>query len=447
MEELPTRPRLAEELPSDITAVEEEYVRVLLDAQRILDSLASQKALLSEDKVSEASPTLDMLAAVRDSLVDIKNVLELQNQRLEKLDSMPALENRLKEAENYSENMALTISRLEGALNNFRAKTTEIDYATSAFRETETGLKELMPRINYLSKVTEQRNEIMLAMAKDISSLAEMLEERTKNFGSAAEGIAEADENIRKSSSSLASLQEKLDMIASDVLQKNDDMKLLISEIALSRDMTDISASRLESSSIRLKESVEDIEKRNMTLASVMETLSQLAPMLEEKSAGLGNMVESYGASRAAIEQSAVLLGTLQDNLRDLRNDVFERNQYLSIMLSDIGVSKEMMEKNIRLLETSSIKLKETAEEVDKKTDDILNVTMRKVGDLQNLRDVLYDDIDQVGSRVKKVQKAIDRQKKDAAKSSKKQAETLKLVKRMNKKVDKMDRQMRRKKK
>ncbi|MBS3053358.1 MAG: hypothetical protein J4469_02540 [Candidatus Aenigmarchaeota archaeon] len=446
MEELPTRPRLTEELPSDITAVEEEYVRVLLDAQRILDSLASQK-VLSEDKVSEASPTLDMLGAVRDSLVDIKNVLELQNQRLEKLDSMPALENRLKEAENHSEDMALTISRLEGALNNFRAKTTEIDYATSAFRETETELKELMPRINYLSKVTEQRNEIMLAMAKDISSLAETLEERTKNFGAAAEGIAEADENIRKSSSSLASLQEKLDRIASDVLQKNDDMKLLISEIALSRDMTDISASRLESSSIRLKESVEDIEKRNMTLASAMETLSQLAPLLEEKSAGLGNMVESYGASRAAIEQSAVLLGTLQDNLRDLRNDVFERNQYLSIMLSDIGVSKEMMEKNIQLLETSSIKLKETAEEVDKKTDDILNVTMRKVGDLQNLRDVLYDDIDQVDGRVKKVQKAIDKQKKDAAKISKKQAETLKLIKRMSKKVDKMDRQMRRKKK
>src|SRR3989344_4234285 len=350
MEELPTRPRLTEELPSDITAVEEEYVRVLLDAQRILDSLASQK-VLSEDKVSEASPTLEML------------------------DSMPALENRLKEAENHSEDMALTISRLEGALNNFRAKTTEIDYANSAFRETETEQKELMPRINYLSKVTEQRNEIMLAMAKDISSLA-----------------------------------EKLDRIASDVLQKNDDMKLLISEIALSRDMTDISASRLESSSIRLKESVEDIEKRNMTLASAMEALSQLAPLLEEKSAGLGNMVESYGASRAAIEQSAVLLGTLQDNLRDLRNDVFERNQYLSIMLSDIGVSKEMMEKNIQLLETSSIKLKETAEEVDKKTDDILNVTMRKVGDLQNLRDVLYDDIDQVDGRVKKVQKAIDKQ-------------------------------------
>ncbi len=316
-----------EELPTDVRiVVVEENKKV----QELIEKI---------DKLLDASPTLEMLSVVRDSLLDIRNIMEVQNQRLEKLDSLSP---QIRELYGVSESLAGATTHLESSVNAFRAKTHEIENATRAMEDKALNLNEAAFAINSLSSAIEQKNSYLL-------------------------------------------------------------------------DLT--------------------------------ESLTRLAERVEEKSSGLISVIESYNVSREELERSASLLSAIQENIRDMRSDIFERNQYLSVILSDFTLSKETMEKSIKLLEEGALNLKATVEEMDKRTDDILNVTMRKVGDLQNLRDALYDDIASVDDHVKKVQKAADRQNKKWKKRDKKQTELLNLVKKISTRVNKFEKQMRRKKK
>lgn len=317
-----------EELPTD--------VRILIAENGKMSHLVDRV-----ERLLDITPTIELMAVLRDSLVDIKNILQVQNHRLEKLDSVYALEEKLQGLQLHSENISIAVSRLEATVNNFRAKTLSIENATQAMENRVFALDEAAEKAGLLSSAIGQRNDEIAALA---------------------------------------------------------------------------------------------------------EKVSRLAGAVDERSSGMGLLIEGYGASREALENSVSALGAIQETLKDLRSDIFERNQYMNIILSDLAASKGTMERNVGLLETGAVKLVETVEEMNRRTDDILNVTAGKMEELKNLRDALYDDIASVDSRVKKVQKAADRQKKDMARNSKRQTEMLKLVKKIGRKVDRMERQARKKK-
>lgn len=320
MEELPTDARVVEYVERDSTA-----------------ELEKSESLLS-------SPMIEVLGIVKDSLIDIRNIMALQNQRLEALDSL-SIEAKLKGVEKLLEMSA----RIAASLGDFASK---LDAALDSFVSKASGMER-------------------------------------------AAGKAES------------------------AFSRLDEAANVVSSLAASA------------------------EAEKMEIAEAKESMSRLAAASEQGSSAVLAVAESYSASLGYIEKAASLLGTMQENLHDLRNDIFERNQYLNILISDLGVSKESMENSVRLAEAVSARLKETAVEMDRKTDDILNVTARKLEDLKNLRELLYDDIAAVDSRVKKVQKAVERQAKSEKKKAKKGEEMSDMLRKMSRKINSIDRRTR----
>lgn len=321
-----------EELPTDIQMVD------AVDKERLFGLLERI------EKLASAAPAIEVLSVVRDSLADIRNILDVQNQRLDSVGSLEAKLKTVGDMFERSEELYTAVDtasgRLDSALGAFREKTEAIRNATDTMEIKAAGLGEI------------------------------------------AEGMA-----------------------------------------ALSQ----------------------AVHARNTSIASLMEEFSKMLWSMEEKFAGIASVAEKYSESREDIRSSVSGLDSIRQSLGDLRNDVFERNQYLSIMLSDMNISKEAMEKNIALLESSSTGLKETVVQMDRRTDDILNVTMSRIEDLKKLRDVLYDDIDAVDKRVRKVQKSIDTHKKDSKKASKRQTAALELIKKISKKADRIEKLARKK--
>jgi DNA repair exonuclease SbcCD ATPase subunit len=171
--------------------------------------------------------------------------------------------------------------------------------------------------------------------------------------------------------------------------------------------------------------------------------LERVARIVEEKTAGLGSVMESSASAKEYLEKAVSSMSSIQENMQELRNDMFERNQYLNVIISDFTMSKETMEKNVRALEAASLQLKDTVTDLDRRTDDILNATMNKLQDLTKLRDMIYDDIASVETKVKKIQKTLDRKNRDDKRKQKKQTELQNMVKKIATRINKIDRQTR----
>ncbi len=369
-------------------------------ASAIMDSVSSM-AYMKND-VQSAILDLESHSQNMDSRLgslseNMKNFISAFDKKLDDLGRISASLDVLKEEVEMSVGDAA--AKLQSQSNQLSSAVSEISAAKAEFVPLQNSIKEANIKLSILIDSVEQKVFELSAVFDNVEKIEKGIESQTDSMKNIVSFLREFIEHAEEKS---IRLDNTLVDFAAFTDRMNEEMKKALELIDERSGMLEIAARELSGLRSQMDAKFEDLESIKAELSEAVYSLNRNAPLMEKAAADMLDVRSLVSGSADRLEASA---GELE-KMAQQSGDFLAAQRSAASELKSAAAAAEKAMKSLKEIQED---LKETSKSVDRKTDDILNVLMRKVSELSKVNETIEKNSSSMISAAATLERMVDK--------------------------------------
>ncbi len=338
----------------------------------VADSLSSLAHLKGDVRsaVSDLESYGQSMESVRDNL---RNFLNVFDRKLEELgrtsDSLSVMKEEVEMSiGSAAERMRSEVESLSSAVSDFVPVKDEL-------AALQGGIKETNIKLSILIDSVEQKVFELTSVFDNVENIESGIESQTGALKNIADFMKEFIDHAQESSVRLGNTIADFSAFRDRV---NDEVKKVLDLVDERTGMLDVASRELSSLRSQLETRFEDLDSIKADLSEAVYGISRNAPVMEKAAADILDVHSLVSASADRLESAT---GSLE-KMAQQSGDFLAAQKAAAAELKSASAAVDKSTKAISSLQED---LEDTVKSVDRKTDDILNVFIKKVADLEKV--------------------------------------------------------------
>jgi len=357
-----------------VKMVEKQSIIEIVDGSEELPSDARRKILRisaltddDKDRVKELMNKLDLLISKSDETQTLNSIIELKGKLTQ---------------------IMIYVSKLEEKIDMIPMdkSTHKIEYVKDEIKDDIAVLSNELQssKRSFLTKLEELKESVSdvgidMAAIDDINATVSDIKEDMKT--AVSESLSSTGYDIKTSMSDISdNIKDSVSLVGGDIktsmLEMREDFRQSLSEI-----------------STRFYE----IE------ASINNKIGEIKDFLQQGSDNIEQTLSTLYVIRDVINKSNDNIELSVENLRNITSNVNEKVDSLSNFVENVDSARIQLEENVNAMHATRSDVHDFVTNVDKKTDDVLNVVYGKVGELGTVKEALKKNVAKLTKSAKNI--------------------------------------------
>jgi methyl-accepting chemotaxis protein/hemerythrin len=287
-----------------------------------------------------------------------------------------------------SEKMQSNIQSISSAAENLNSTSKEIFSLRNEIKESNI-------KLSILVDSTEQKISEFSDLLDNVSKIENSIESQTASLKNIADFIREFVENAEERSGRLDSAV--LDLAAfRDRL--NDEMKSMLSTIEEKAGIFDAAGKDLAGLKSQLDVQIDDI-------TGLKNNLEESANNMNRDLAAVSRVAEGIEDSRMLLSKGTEELVSAASELRMISGQAAEASAVQKTLFSEMKYAGELIKETAKSMKSFQEGVESVAKSFDRKTDDALNVMLKKTNEISRLEESVKKSSDRLSAQINSLEK------------------------------------------
>ncbi|MBI4170984.1 MAG: hypothetical protein HY514_04765 [Candidatus Aenigmarchaeota archaeon] len=290
-------------------------------------------------------------------------------------------------------------NKLESQIDAFSSGVSDLSSLKKDFIALQDSTKETNIKLAILIDSVEQKVFELTELFSNIENIEKGIAAQTNSLKNIASFMKEFIERAEERSIKLDNMLVDFDAFRDRL---NEEVKKILDLVDERTAGIGIAAMELSSLRSQLDAKFEDLDAIKDEMSEAVYSINKNAPLMEKAAADILDIHSLVSTSAERLERSA-------DDLRSMAQQSEDFIATQKSISSELKTATDTAERTMKAMQSVESQLDGTARAVDRKTDDILNVLLRKVNDLENINTAIEKNSGGILSAANKLENIVDK--------------------------------------